>query len=147
MDPCRQPVEQDHCRVKSAPRCRAYQENAIRASMQRWLDHNRHGRSIGRGPERLELVDRVSGETGASKTMRLALRGLDTHDHDLQRRLSVKRGKSPRELELWKTQAFQPWQRSVPGPDQASNPRTGHGWSRSPFPQAWQQGAELEQEE
>ena len=70
---------QDHAASESAPTVLEHtQENAkaIRASMQRWLDHNRHGRSIGRGLSDSELVDRVSGETGASKThVRLALRG------------------------------------------------------------------------
>ncbi|MFA6316161.1 MAG: hypothetical protein WC943_01990 [Elusimicrobiota bacterium] len=50
-------------------------ERAIRASMKRWQEHNRHGRSIGRGLSESELVDRVAGETGASRTyVRFALR-------------------------------------------------------------------------
>ncbi|MBI5882414.1 MAG: hypothetical protein HZB91_04845 [Elusimicrobia bacterium] len=68
----------DHAVSESAPTALEHtQENAkaIRASMQRWQEHNRHGRSIGRGLSDSELVDRVAGETGASKThVRLALR-------------------------------------------------------------------------
>ncbi|MBI5625103.1 MAG: hypothetical protein HY924_15105 [Elusimicrobia bacterium] len=47
---------------------------AIRASMERWRVHNEHGRSLGRGLSEAELIDRVSGETGASKSfVRFAL--------------------------------------------------------------------------
>jgi hypothetical protein len=50
-------------------------QNAIRASMKRWRVHNRYGRSIGRGLSESELVDKVAGETGASKTLvRLSLK-------------------------------------------------------------------------
>ncbi|MBI5209953.1 MAG: hypothetical protein HY927_08275 [Elusimicrobia bacterium] len=50
-------------------------QKAIRASMTRWKDHNKHGRSIGRGLSDSELVDRVASETGASKTLvRFALK-------------------------------------------------------------------------
>ena len=46
------------------------QENqkVIRASMKRWRIHNKYGHSIGRGLSEAELVDKVAGETGASKT-------------------------------------------------------------------------------
>ena len=39
----------------------------IRASMERWRQLNEYGRSIGRGLSQAELVDKVAGETGASK--------------------------------------------------------------------------------
>jgi hypothetical protein len=39
----------------------------IRASMQRWRIHNKYGLSIGRGLSNAELIDKVAGETGASK--------------------------------------------------------------------------------
>ncbi|HAM36166.1 MAG TPA: hypothetical protein DEB40_02445 [Elusimicrobia bacterium] len=47
------------------------QENQrlIRASMKRWQGLNRYGRSIGRGLSEAELLDKVAGETGASKTL------------------------------------------------------------------------------
>ena len=44
-------------------------QNAIRASMKRWVVHNRYGRSIGRGLSDAELVEKVAGETGASQTL------------------------------------------------------------------------------
>jgi hypothetical protein len=44
-------------------------QKAIRASMKRWRVHNRYGRSIGRGLTDAELVDKVAGETGASKNL------------------------------------------------------------------------------
>ena len=40
----------------------------IRASMERWRHHNEYGRSIGRGLSDAELIERVAGETGASKS-------------------------------------------------------------------------------
>ncbi|MBI5239036.1 MAG: hypothetical protein HY926_01050 [Elusimicrobia bacterium] len=42
---------------------------AIRACMKRWCVHNRYGRSIGRGLSDAELVDKVAGETGASRNL------------------------------------------------------------------------------
>ena len=44
-------------------------QNAIRASMKRWRLHNHYGRSIGRGLTDDELVEKVAGETGASKAL------------------------------------------------------------------------------
>ena len=43
-------------------------QNAIRRSMKFWQDHNKYGLSIGRGLSAAELIDKVAGETGASKT-------------------------------------------------------------------------------
>ena len=43
-------------------------QQVIRASMKRWRSHNKYGRSIGRGLSEAELIDKVAGETGASKT-------------------------------------------------------------------------------
>lgn len=37
--------------------------------MKRWQGLNRYGRSIGRGLSEAELLDKVAGETGASKTL------------------------------------------------------------------------------
>ncbi|MCX5795653.1 MAG: hypothetical protein NTY77_09185 [Elusimicrobia bacterium] len=42
-------------------------EKVIQASMKRWRGHNKYGLSIGRGLSRSELIDKVAGETGASK--------------------------------------------------------------------------------
>ena len=42
-------------------------QQVIRVSMKRWRDHNKYGRSIGRGLSEAELIDKVAGETGASK--------------------------------------------------------------------------------
>jgi hypothetical protein len=42
-------------------------QKVIRASMKRWRSHNKYGRSIGRGLSEAELIDKVAGETGASK--------------------------------------------------------------------------------
>jgi len=42
-------------------------QQVIRASMKRWQSHNKYGLSIGRGLSASELVDKVAGETGASK--------------------------------------------------------------------------------
>ena len=42
-------------------------QKVIRASMKRWRGHNKYGRSIGRGLSEAELIDKVAGETGASK--------------------------------------------------------------------------------
>ena len=44
-------------------------QDAVRASMRRWCAHNHYGRSIGRGLSDAELVEKVAGETGASKAM------------------------------------------------------------------------------
>ncbi|MBI4678314.1 MAG: hypothetical protein HY748_12105 [Elusimicrobia bacterium] len=53
-------------------------QKAIRASMRRWRSRNKYGRSIGRGLSDAELVDRVAGETGASRThVRFALKRQD----------------------------------------------------------------------
>jgi hypothetical protein len=42
-------------------------KKVIQASMKRWLIHNKYGLSIGRGLSNAELIDKVAGETGASK--------------------------------------------------------------------------------
>jgi hypothetical protein len=42
-------------------------KKVIQASLERWQVHNKFGRSLGRGLSRAELVDKVAGETGASK--------------------------------------------------------------------------------
>ncbi len=42
-------------------------QKVIQASMKRWQSHNKYGRSIGRGLSEAELIDKVAGETGASK--------------------------------------------------------------------------------
>ena len=41
----------------------------IGASMKRWEALNRYGRSVGRGLTNEELLDKVVGDTGASKTL------------------------------------------------------------------------------
>ena len=43
-------------------------QNAIQRSMKCWQGHNKYGRSIGRGLSTAELIDKVAGETCASKT-------------------------------------------------------------------------------
>ncbi|MDK1046051.1 MAG: hypothetical protein QGM45_10255 [Anaerolineales bacterium] len=42
-------------------------QKVIQVSMKRWLEHNKYGRSMGRGLSEAELIDKVAGETGASK--------------------------------------------------------------------------------
>jgi len=42
-------------------------QKVIQASMKRWRSHNKYGLSIGRGLSESELIDKVAGETGASK--------------------------------------------------------------------------------
>jgi len=41
-------------------------KQVIQASMKRWQSLNKYGRSIGRGLSESELMEKVSGETGAS---------------------------------------------------------------------------------
>ncbi|MFA6091491.1 MAG: hypothetical protein WCU88_00695 [Elusimicrobiota bacterium] len=56
-------------------------QKILRASIQRWRAHNHYGRSIGRGLSQAELIDKVAGETGASKTfVRLSLRQANGSD-------------------------------------------------------------------
>lgn len=43
-------------------------QKVIQASMKRWRVHNKYGRSMGRGLSEAELIDKVAGETGATKT-------------------------------------------------------------------------------
>ncbi|MFA5140244.1 MAG: hypothetical protein WC728_13515 [Elusimicrobiota bacterium] len=46
--------------------------------MKRWRGHNRYGRLMGRGLSESDLIEKVAGETGASKAyIRLALRQED----------------------------------------------------------------------
>jgi hypothetical protein len=53
-------------------------ERAIQASMRRWRRHNEHGRSLGRGLSEADIIDRVSSETGASKSyVRYSMRQTD----------------------------------------------------------------------
>lgn len=50
----------------------------IKASMKRWQAHNKYGRSLGRGLNSDELLDKVAGETGATKThIRFSLKQKD----------------------------------------------------------------------
>ena len=42
-------------------------QKVIQASMKRWRAHNKYGLSVGRGLSEAELIDKVAGETGASK--------------------------------------------------------------------------------
>ena len=50
-------------------------QRLILTLMKRWRAHNRYGRAMGRGLSEGELMDKVAGETGASKSyIRLALR-------------------------------------------------------------------------
>jgi len=43
-------------------------QRVIQACMKRWRSHNKYGLSIGRGLSEAELIDKVAGETGATKT-------------------------------------------------------------------------------
>jgi hypothetical protein len=53
-------------------------QRVIQASMRRWRAHNKYGLSVGRGLSESELIDKVAGETGASKKhIRTSLRQKD----------------------------------------------------------------------